>query len=57
MTGSKAAEQPLFAGRKTRKTSTMRVKEEGETNTEFYQSEWKVYTQGKQPQGQMQQDN
>lgn len=36
MTDSKAAEEPLFAGRKTHKTSAMRVKEEGGMNTEIY---------------------
>lgn len=34
MTGSKVAEQPFFARRKTHKTSARGVKEEGGMNTE-----------------------
>jgi len=57
MTDSKAAEQPLFAGRQTHKTSAMTVKEEGGMNTEFYKREPKVYIQGNQGQWGMEQVN
>lgn len=36
MTSSKAAEQRLFTGTETHKTSAMRVKVEGGMNTEVY---------------------
>lgn len=35
MTSSKAAEQPLFTGKKTHKTSAMRVKVDSGRNTEI----------------------